>query len=267
VFNESMKSSGSTISNGYNGLKTTAAVDGLLQVNLNVKINDSTERPADGILAIFDANEHMQVDAADAQKMGNFGENMSIRNQTDLLAIEKRPLLNLDTLHIHTTGLSNRAYRLQFNPSQFNSSAKAFLVDHYSNTIQAISLLNRSEYPFNIDANAQSKGPNRFDIIFEQSALQIASSKKINAIELYPNPVKDGFINLSMHQQREGAYEASIINALGAEIQKVKWIHNNGNPIQTLDVSSLASGLYYIKVSNEFGDQSMHKFIQSSSNF
>jgi hypothetical protein len=45
----------------------------------------------------------MQVDAADAQKMGNFGENMSIRNQTDLLAIEKRPLLNLDTLHIHTT--------------------------------------------------------------------------------------------------------------------------------------------------------------------
>jgi hypothetical protein len=267
VFNESMKTTGSTISNGYNGLKTTAAVDGQLQVNLNVKINDSTVRPADGILAIFDANEKVQVDGADARKMSNFGENMSINNQGDLLAIEKRPLFNQDTLHINTTGLINRLYSLRFNPSQFQNASSALLIDHYTHSTQSIPLQSVSEYAFTIDANAQSKGPNRFDVVFEQAALQIATTKKLMAIELYPNPVSEGVINISMHQQKEGSYTVSIVNALGAEIQKENWHHSNGDQIHSINVNKLASGIYYLKISNEFGDQSMHKFIQSSSNF
>jgi len=267
VFNESMKTTGSTISNGYNGLKTTAAVDGQLQVNLNVKINDSTLRPADGILAIFDANEKVQIDGADARKMSNFGENMSINNQGDLLAIEKRPLFNQDTLHINTTGLTNRLYSLRFNPSQFQNASSALLIDHYTHSTQSIPLQSVSEYAFTIDANAQSKGPNRFDIVFEQAALQIATTKKLMAIELYPNPVSEGVINISMHQQKEGNYAVSIVNALGAEIQKENWHHSNGDQIHSINVNKLASGIYYLKISNEFGDQSMHKFIQSSSNF
>jgi hypothetical protein len=267
VFNESMKTTGSTISNGYNGLKTTAAVDGQLQVNLNVKINDSTVRPADGILAIFDANEKVQVDGADARKMSNFGENMSINNQGDLLAIEKRPLFNQDTLHINTTGLTNRLYSLRFNPSQFQNASSALLIDHYTHSTQSIPLQSVSEYAFTIDANAQSKGPNRFDVVFEQAALQIATTKKLMAIELYPNPVSEGVINISMHQQKEGNYTVSIVNALGAEIQKENWHHSNGDQIHSINVNKLASGIYYLKISNEFGDQSMHKFIQSSSNF
>jgi hypothetical protein len=267
VFNESMKTTGSTISNGYNGLKTTAAVDGQLQVNLNVKINDSTVRPADGILAIFDANEKVQVDGADARKMSNFGENMSINNHGDLLAIEKRPLFNQDTLHINTTGLTNRLYSLRFNPSQFQNASSALLIDHYTHSTQSIPLQSVSEYAFNIDANAQSKGPNRFDVVFEQAALQIATTKKLMAIELYPNPVSEGVINISMHQQKEGNYTVSIVNALGAEIQKENWHHSNGDQIHSINVNKLASGIYYLKISNEFGDQSMHKFIQSSSNF
>lgn len=267
VFNESMKTTGSTISNGYNGLKTTAAVDGQLQVNLNVKINDSIVRPADGILAIFDANEKVQVDGADARKMSNFGENMSINNHGDLLAIEKRPLFNQDTLHINTTGLTNRLYSLRFNPSQFQNASSALLIDHYTHSTQSIPLQSVSEYAFTIDANAQSKGPNRFDVVFEQAALQIATTKKLMAIELYPNPVSEGVINISMHQQKEGNYTVSIVNALGAEIQKENWHHSNGDQIHSINVNKLASGIYYLKISNEFGDQSMHKFIQSSSNF
>jgi hypothetical protein len=267
VFNESMKSSGTSITNGYNGFKTTSSIDGQLQINLNVKINDSTEKPVDGLLEIFDSNEQLQVNSSDAIKMGNFGENMSIQNQGDLLAIEKRPLFNQDTLHIHTTGLTNRPYILQFNPSSFNGFSKAYLIDNYTLSLQSIPLDKKSNYPFTIDGNLLSKGPNRFDIIFEQSTLQIKNNKALSSIELYPNPVKDGFVNISMYQQKEGFYEITILNGLGSEIQKITWNHSINEQIHTVELKNQSSGIYYLKLSNEFGDQIIKKFIQSSNNF
>ena len=84
-----MKSTGALM---HNGFKTTSQVAGTMQINLGVKINDSTEGVADGLLAIYDAAADAQVVVSeDAAKMNNFGESMSIKNGTALLAVEQRP--------------------------------------------------------------------------------------------------------------------------------------------------------------------------------
>jgi len=256
-FTEAMKSSGAITSNGY---KTTSGLDGKMQINLQVKINDSTEGVADGLLAVYDAQAQHQVwSNEDALKMSNFGESMSIRNGVHLLAIEKRPLRSIDTLTIQTNGLLNRNYSLVFNPSQFGASVQAKLIDHYLKTEIPVSLQQKTSYLFNIDANPASKAGNRFELLYYQNTLDIKSSFYNLAIQAYPNPT-DGKLFIDMHQATAGNYSLHIMNAFGETIiQKEITFESGDQPM--VDLSNQAKGLYYIKITNEQKEQVVLKII------
>jgi hypothetical protein len=258
VFTESMKSSGATTPNGF---KTTSGLDGRMQINLEVKINDSTQGVADGLLALYDVQADMQVSTSeDALKMSNFGENMSIRNGTNLLAIEKRPLRTIDTLAIQTDGLLNRAYTLVFNPSQFDAGVKAQLIDHYLNLTYPIATLNKTTYAFSVDANAASKASNRFELLYNnQNALSISNTLQAANIQVYPNPT-DGKVNIDMHSASTGNYHAQVYNAFGASVVEQDFVNEMGNSI-SIDLSAQAKGVYYLKISNAQHEQVVVKII------
>jgi len=258
VFTESMKSSGATTPNGF---KTTSGLDGRMQINLEVKINDSTQGIADGLLALYDAQADMQVSTSeDALKMSNFGENMSIRNGTNLLAIEKRPLRTIDTLAIQTDGLLNRAYTLVFNPSQFDAGVKAQLIDHYLNLTYPIATLNKTTYAFSVDANAASKASNRFELLYNnQNALIISNTLQAANIQVYPNPT-DGKVNIDMHSASTGNYHAQVFNTFGASVVEQDFVNEMGNSI-SIDLSAQAKGVYYLKISNTQHEQVVVKII------
>jgi len=258
VFTESMKSSGAITPNGF---KTTSGLDGRMQINLEVKINDSTQGIADGLLALYDAQADMQVSTSeDALKMSNFGENMSIRNGTNLLAIEKRPLRTIDTLAIQTDGLLNRAYTLVFNPSQFDAGVKAQLIDHYLNLTYPIATLNKTTYAFSVDANAASKASNRFELLYNnQNALSITNTLQAANIQVYPNPT-DGKVNIAMHIASTENYHAQVFNAFGASVVEQDFVNEMGNSI-SIDLSAQAKGVYYLKISNAQHEQVVVKII------
>jgi hypothetical protein len=258
VFTESMKSSGAITPNGF---KTTSGLDGRMQINLEVKINDSTQGVADGLLALYDAQADMQVSTSeDALKMSNFGENMSIRNGTNLLAIEKRPLRTIDTLAIQTDGLLNRAYTLVFNPSQFDAGVKAQLIDHYLNLTYPIATLNKTTYAFIVDANTASKASNRFELLYNnQNALSISNTLQAANIQVYPNPT-DGKVNIDMHKASTGNYRAQVLNAFGASVVEQDFVNEMGNSI-SIDLSAQAKGVYYLKISNAQHEQVVVKII------
>ena len=258
VFTESMKSSGAITPNGF---KTTSGLDGRMQINLEVKINDSTQGVADGLLALYDAQADMQVSTSeDALKMSNFGENMSIRNGTNLLAIEKRPLRTIDTLAIQTDGLLNRAYTLVFNPTQFDAGVKAQLIDHYLNLTYPIATLNKTTYAFSVDANAASKASNRFELRYSNSSLGIGNTSNIETVSVYPNPTRDAQVFIAMHNQAAGIYQVQIVNAMGITVQQYDMNYEKGmRPM--VDLSNAAKGVYYLKLSNAQKEQVVVKII------
>ena len=257
-FTESMKSTGAISSNGF---KTASQLDGKMQINLAVKINDSTEGVADGLLAIYDAAADAQVVASeDAAKMNNFGESMSIKNGTALLAVEKRPLNNIDTLFINTEGLTNRNYRLVFNPSQFDPSVKAQLIDHYQNLTYPVAIQQKTVYDFTIDANTASKASARFELRYSNSSLGIGNTSNIETVSVYPNPTRDAQVFIAMHNQAAGIYQVQIVNAMGITVQQYDMHYEKGmRPI--VDLSNAAKGVYYLKLSNAQKEQVVVKII------
>ena len=257
-FTESMKSTGAISSNGF---KTASQLDGKMQINLGVKINDSTEGVADGLLAIYDAAADAQVVASeDAAKMNNFGESMSIKNGTALLAVEKRPLNNIDTLFINTEGLTNRNYRLVFNPSQFDPAVKAQLIDHYQNLTYPVAIQQKTVYDFTIDANAASKAKDRFELRYSNSSLGIGNTSNIETVSVYPNPTRDAQVFIAMHNQAAGIYQVQIVNAMGITVQQYDMNYEKGmRPI--VDLSNAAKGVYYLKLSNAQKEQVVVKII------
>jgi hypothetical protein len=258
TFTEAMKSTGALM---HNGFKTTSQVAGTMQINLGVKINDSTEGVADGLLAIYDAAADAQVVVSeDADKMNNFGESMSIKNGTALLAVEQRPLLTNDTLAIHILGLSNRNYRLVFNPSQFDPSVKAQLIDHYQNLTYPVAIQQKTVYDFTIDANAASKASDRFELRYNNSSLGIGNTSNIETVSVYPNPTRDAQVFIAMHNQATGTYQVQIVNAMGITVQQYDMNYEKGMR-PAVDLSNAAKGVYYLKLSNAQKEQVVVKII------
>jgi len=73
---------------------------------------------------------------------------------------------------------------------------------------------------------------------------------KGNDISVYPNPVKGNTISLSLNGLSKGNYTMSVFNQLGQQVLNRVINHNGGNATQTVDLSSLATGIYELRLSN-----------------
>ena len=68
-----------------------------------------------------------------------------------------------------------------------------------------------------------------------------------NKFSVFPNP--SGFnTNLSFNSKINGTSVVTVINQLGSVVLKRTIAVNEGDNVRKLDVSSLASGMYYIKI-------------------
>ena len=70
-----------------------------------------------------------------------------------------------------------------------------------------------------------------------------------NKLSVFPNPA--GFdANLAFSSKVNGTSVVTVINQLGSVVLKRTIAINEGENVRKLDVSSLASGMYYIKIQN-----------------
>ena len=70
-----------------------------------------------------------------------------------------------------------------------------------------------------------------------------------NKLFVFPNPA--GFdANLAFRSKVSGTSVVTVINQLGSIVLKRTIAINEGENVRKLDVSSLASGMYYIKIQN-----------------
>jgi len=82
-----------------------------------------------------------------------------------------------------------------------------------------------------------------------------------SAINIFPNPATDK-IRVDITQENLGEIQVSLYDLQGREMFNSGYLENNGNIVQDIDLSNLASGYYILKLSNGIGFDMIEKIIK-----
>ncbi len=132
------------------------------------------------------------------------------------------------------------------------------LKDNYLNKV--FNLPANTTYDFQINGDPNSKGDKRFEIILKKSATGVKELiTKENSFYAFPNPAST-VINLSLTANQTGNYQYELINELGQQLEKGN-IDFGSSRNYSLNIESLQTGVYFIKVYNSSSNQTI-KFIK-----
>ncbi|MBU3663569.1 MAG: T9SS type A sorting domain-containing protein, partial [Bacteroidetes bacterium] len=196
-------------------------------------------------------------DAMDANKMENPDVNFySTTNNNDRFAIDHRPLTTNSVVNLGFTTTSD--YHFTFKVANLDMPGyDVYLMDKFLNKQTLLS--SSTAYNFTTTADANSKGSNRFQLVFNKVASGANELNASNNFMAYPNPASSE-INISLTTAAKGVYQFGLYNQLGQELIAGNFNFNT-NPNQTLNIEALATGVYFIKVSNGDATQTI-KFIK-----
>jgi hypothetical protein len=89
---------------------------------------------------------------------------------------------------------------------------------------------------------------------FEYSnVVSAAIGKTANWINVYPNPVTDGFTNVQLKNCSAGKYTVNIVNSLGQIVYSNTTNFTEGSTILKIECNGLKNGVYTIEISNNVG--------------
>jgi hypothetical protein len=169
---------------------------------------------ADGNAVAFDRIFSDSVDANDAAKLLNSGENFGLKRGGKILAVEaKAPLQVSDTIFYNMTNLRQQNYQLRFAPANMEGSGMlAFLLDKFLGSSTPVSLTDSSFVDFAVTSNAASYAADRFKVVFKElSALPVTYT----SITAYP-------------KEKNAVVEWKVENESGIQSYDVLW-SSNGN--------------------------------------
>ncbi|HEY5371477.1 MAG TPA: hypothetical protein VIJ75_21035 [Hanamia sp.] len=177
TFNESDKTSGSHLV--FRGQDVSSSQF------FRTYLSTSSGKIADGNAVAFNKNYQNRLDANDAVKFSNTGENFGLRLDGIILAIEARsPVQAGDTLFYDMRNVAQAVYQLRFSPESMQTApVVAFLVDNYLKSKTEISLAENSTANFTVNSDAASYAVDRFMVVFEQAAVLPVTFVSIKATE------------------------------------------------------------------------------------
>jgi hypothetical protein len=133
-------------------------------------VNGNQADLSDGSMMVYDDLFSDEVDAADAKKLVNFGENLGMMRSGQLLAVDKRSEAGeTDTVRYSLSRLKIKSYQLQIiaeNLQQPHMLAK--LADSWLGTETPVELNGTTAYPFAVTADSGSYASGRFKLILYQ---------------------------------------------------------------------------------------------------
>ncbi len=96
--------------------------------------------------------------------------------------------------------------------------------------------------------------------IFISNTVGVNSVEENNWVNIFPNPSNDGVFNIEMTNINNSNYQLRLYNSIG-ELLIDKTIKPTINQTETINLSSYASGIYYLQVQNEDGEAKVFKLI------
>ena len=205
-----------------------------------VKLHNSSDRVVDGNATVFSSAYSLAINTDDMKKIVNPGENFSIARKSNLLAVEARnKVTGKDTVYFDLKGLSVQQYTFKFGPENMQGLPfNAELVDTYLNKRTQVSLANdTTEISFNITADAASKNPGRFYVVFTPNknvkvtpsvALSVIRNPHANRNELSWTTEFPDQVNHYLIERSDNGTDFQVINTNNEPAAFIRDIDNKG---------------------------------------
>jgi PKD repeat protein len=97
---------------------------------------------------------------------------------------------------------------------------------------------------------------NSVSVVVQNGITNESNYSKINGLAVYPNPASD---YIYIKQEKNEKYIIDIIDITGKSIQLI----SSNEPITTINVSDLQSGMYIVKVTDSKGNIGIHKTVKN----
>ena len=143
----------------------------------------NTGMVADGNAVVFDNSYANAVDADDAIKFLNSGENFMISRENKKLSVEARSIPQIkDTIFYSLSNLRKQPYHLRFAPKNMQAGdLKAYLVDKYLHTSTELNLADSNFIDLDINTDTLSSAADRFFVVFEKITIVPVTITSISA--------------------------------------------------------------------------------------
>lgn len=211
------------------------------------KQDNSAWQLADGVLAVNSASGNHEVDAADADKMTNFNENLLFKNGTYNLAIEYRGLPAAGTLQpMQLTGTSAQPYELRIKTENYSNSNLTPYLENTQTGVLTLIPTDGSEVivPFTGVAAASAAPDSRFRIVY-QAPLSADDLNNL-VVGVYPNPVHESLFTVELANTNAPA-RYSLTNLLGQVVQEGSLL----SLTNAIPVHDLSEGMYLLQINQE----------------
>ncbi|HEY8935658.1 MAG TPA: T9SS type A sorting domain-containing protein, partial [Cyclobacteriaceae bacterium] len=230
------------------GTQTTFIRQASPQNILRITMKNSVNRDETVIHLRTDATEAFDS-RVDAWKLTNATFNLSsVLSDGTKLAINSLPLVSCPrSVRLDVTS-STGTYKLEF--SQFDSFAADVtltLTDNFLN--KSIDMRTAGSYDFQVTSDSKSYGSNRFVVSFgciaNVPSVVTGIDDEPSILTVYPNPT-----NGQLYVEFPSAYNVrsvKMFSNFGVELGEVLLNEDNGTKKGTFDMSSLSSGLYFVR--------------------
>jgi hypothetical protein len=218
-----------------------------LEISLHGKDASGNSYLADGVQLNFDNSFNNGLDKLDVKKVNNSFDNLSVKVNANVLAVERRKnLLSTDTIFLNLSNTRIAPYRFEIDPSVLSSTGlEAILEDKFLQTATPVSLTAVTNVAFDITSNVASKAADRFRIVFKQ-----APTVSFTTIAATRNADKTITVNWGVHNERNVstyAVEHSNDGVNFSPLTAQTALANNGtNPTYSkLDVAATSASNWY----------------------
>ena len=229
-----------------NGFKQQVRVD-LLSANAN-----SSTTLIDGILTTYD-DEHVNIiNSQDAKKLTSGSENVGIKREGKMLAIERRKTItSSDTtfLNLYQMKLGNYKLAITTNNMQLTNT-EAVIKDSYSNTNNNMPLdMNGiTSIPFTINADPASYAINRFSIVFKPAVVLPVTFTSVKAYPQQKNNVVDWTTGNELNIQQYEVEKSADGSAFAAIHTTAATASNGGSAMYKFTDTSPFDGNSYYRI-------------------
>jgi len=180
----------------------------------------------------------------DGLKFWNQYENIAVQNPNNFTNLEKRDINgNMDNILLNINNLSQTNYQIITSITNVQDLQNAYLIDHYLDTETELAE-GDNYYNFSIDnAVPASFDENRFEIGINMETLSTNNPGAVTEFSLYPNPATTS-VDLTLSGLADNFESVDVVSVDG---KLVKTIQLDNLTRYTMDISSLASGVYVLK--------------------
>ena len=206
---------------------------------------------ADGNATVFNIKYQDKIDAYDARKISNTGENFGLKRDGIILAIEARaPLTASDTIYFDLKNVATQNYALQFVPENMqNEPLTAYLLDNYLKTATEVSLSGTTNINFTVNSNAASYAADRFKVIFRQASVAAVLPVTFVSIKAVQKD-EDVVVNWNVANENNLLQYDVEKSTDGTHFEKVATVaaNNNGSANYQWIDKNASSGYNYYRV-------------------